>query len=226
MKFRLFNSVSCRSQGTGSRIRVQSNGLPPFCFSSLSPSPVTSNLDWEVDFNADVSRVAGPRATTNAELSRLLCDRQQFTTPPTYANYSSIQEPASWSTMVGVSLSGQLIGSALSSTNFTLNTSVYFADALFPPSSCSACASDILDSVFQSIGADGSLAARMMSKAMTGTAGVGAQLGLCSSTAGCSTDIRTYASYYTLNRFAGLNSNFLPGTDSRWNRSQLPRNTL
>ncbi|CAF1093978.1 unnamed protein product [Adineta ricciae] len=94
--------------GSTVRIRVQSNGLPRRC--SLVPLTVRiveMNIDFEVNFNPDVSvNVPVQSPTTVADLSKLLCNITNHASVPAISNFVKSQNASMMDTVAGVAVDG------------------------------------------------------------------------------------------------------------------------
>ncbi|UJR07703.1 hypothetical protein I4U23_011988 [Adineta vaga] len=99
--------VTCIN-GSTVRIRIQSNGLPRRC--SLVPltAPITElNIDFEVNFNPDVSVNSPNKAPANAgELSKLLCNISNHADVPTASSFVMYQSSMAMSVIAGVAIDG------------------------------------------------------------------------------------------------------------------------
>ena len=117
-------SVVCRNASGVIKMRVQSNGLPPRCASVPMGSFSELNVDFEVNFNPDVSiNSLNQNLTTQSALSQLVCTLTNQANVPTasgYVNYGSTD----LSTTAGVSVDGVLIFNVDSANNI---------DPFYPP---------------------------------------------------------------------------------------------
>lgn len=94
--------------GSTVRIRVQSNGLPRRC--SLIPPMVRIaelNIDFEVDFNPDVSVNAPVQSpTTVGDISKLLCNITNHASVPATSNFVQKSNLLAMAVIAGVAVDG------------------------------------------------------------------------------------------------------------------------
>ena len=121
------------------RIRVQSNGLPRRC--SLVPPTaqiVELNIDFEVNFNPDVS-VNSPIQSplTAAAVSSLICDLTTHSNVPSASNYVQSQLSTPLPTTAGVGIDGLSIFNA----NSLNQVDPFYPAGGFPPEGVDQCLS-------------------------------------------------------------------------------------
>ncbi|UJR07632.1 hypothetical protein I4U23_011920 [Adineta vaga] len=100
-------AVTCIN-GSTVRIRIQSNGLPRRCsLVPLTAAIMGLNIDFEVNFNPDVSVNSPNKAPANAgELSKLLCNISNHADVPTASNFVMHQRSMAMSVIAGVAIDG------------------------------------------------------------------------------------------------------------------------
>ncbi len=117
-------SAVCRTVGGVVKIRIQTNGLPPRCASVPMGTFAELNIDFEVNFNPDVSiNSLNKNLTTVSSLSQTICTLTYSNTVPSasgFVNYGG----TGLSTVTGVSVDGVALYSSDSADN---------VDPFFPP---------------------------------------------------------------------------------------------
>ncbi|CAF1361174.1 unnamed protein product, partial [Didymodactylos carnosus] len=98
--------VTCYTSGSTVKIRVQSNGLPLFCPSIPSGTFSELNVDYEVNFNPDVS-VSSPNVNvaTRSALSSIVCDINSQSSAPSASAYVQ-HGSTNLGTVAGTSIDG------------------------------------------------------------------------------------------------------------------------
>jgi hypothetical protein len=119
-------AVTCFLNGTTVRIRLQSNGLPPFC-PDLSGIYIfrEQNIDFEVNYNPDVS-VNAPRlnVTTLSDLNTAVCNFRNVASAPDNSQLLVYSSPTTVNAVAGISLDGVAI---YNGDNY------YYQDTFYPP---------------------------------------------------------------------------------------------
>jgi hypothetical protein len=123
-------SAVCRNASGVIKIRIQTNGLPPRCASVPQGSFVELNVDFEVNFNPDVSSLTSLNQNLNSisSISQFMCTLTFPQTVPSasgFVNYGA----TGIDTATGVSVDGVMIYSPDSLNN---------VDPFYPPPSVSA----------------------------------------------------------------------------------------
>ncbi|CAF1478491.1 unnamed protein product [Adineta steineri] len=117
-------SAVCRNASGVIKIRIQTNGLPPRCASVPMGSFAELNVDFEVNFNPDVSiNSLNSNLNTVSSLSQTLCTLTSASTAPSasgFVNYGT----TGLTTATGVSVDGVMIFTPDSTNNI---------DPFFPP---------------------------------------------------------------------------------------------
>lgn len=117
-------SVVCRNASGIIKIRIQTNGLPPRCASVPSGSFNELNVDFEVNFNPDVSINSLNRNFSSvSSLSQTICTLTSSSTVPSASGYVNLGTML-LDTVTGVSVDGVLIFSPDSAQNI---------DPFYPP---------------------------------------------------------------------------------------------
>jgi hypothetical protein len=117
-------SAVCRDASGTIKIRIQTNGLPPRCASVPMGTFVQLNVDFEVNFNPDVSiNSLNQNLNTVSSLSQTICTLTSPSTVPSasgFVNYGT----TGIDTATGVSVDGVMIFSPDSANN---------VDPFYPP---------------------------------------------------------------------------------------------
>jgi hypothetical protein len=104
-------AVTCSQSSTTVRIRIQSNGLPPFC-PNLDGVYIfrEQNIDFAVNFNPDVS-VTSPRINimSLSDLYTAVCNFRNIATAPDNSQLVLYSSPTTVNSVAGVSLDGVAI---------------------------------------------------------------------------------------------------------------------
>ncbi|CAF1131715.1 unnamed protein product [Adineta steineri] len=117
-------SAVCRNASGVIKIRIQTNGLPPRCANVPSGSFVELNVDFEVNFNPDVSiNSLNSNLSTMALLSQTLCTLTSAVTVPSASGFVNYGKTP-LDTATGVSVDGVMIFTPDSANNI---------DPFFPP---------------------------------------------------------------------------------------------
>ncbi|CAF1279025.1 unnamed protein product [Didymodactylos carnosus] len=102
-------SAVCRSVSGVTKIRIQTNGLPPRCASVPMGTFSELNVDFEVNFNPAVSiNSLNQNLTTRSALSTLVCNLINQATPPSTSGYVQYGM-TTLTTAAGVALDGVMI---------------------------------------------------------------------------------------------------------------------
>ena len=109
-------SAVCRSASGVIKIRIQTNNLPPRC-AAVPFGPFTElNIDFEVNFNPDVSiNSLNSNLSTVSSLSQALCILTSVSSVPSASGF--VNYGTSLNTATGVSVDGVVIFSADSANN-------------------------------------------------------------------------------------------------------------
>ena len=182
-------SAVCRSLGGVTKIRIQTNGLPPRCASVPMGTFSELNVDFEVNFNPDVSiNSLNQNLSTQSALSQTVCtltNQQNVPSASGYMNYGA----TGLSTAAGVSIDGVMIFNVDSANNI---------DPFYPPAGSTA---EMVDSCLahcQNVGIyHYHIASGCAVNPPTGN------ISSCAGTSACSSNISSYslsgfASYQTL----------------------------
>ena len=124
--------VTCINGSSGVvRIRVQSNGLPRRCFEVPMTVAVSErNVDFEVNFNPDVSVNSPNQAPTSATaLSSLACNISNQATVPAASAYAESSGSTRLNALAGVAVDG---------VNILNVNSINQVDPFYPPAGFSA----------------------------------------------------------------------------------------
>ena len=117
-------SVVCRNASGTIKIRIQTNGLPPRCANVPQGTFLELNVDFEVNFNPDVSiNSLNKNLSTLSSLSQTICTLSYSSTVPSasgFVNYGT----TNLATVTGVSVDGVVMFSADSADN---------VDPFYPP---------------------------------------------------------------------------------------------
>ena len=182
-------SAVCRIASGVTKIRIQTNGLPPRCASVPMGTFSELNADFEVNYNPDVSvNSLNQNLSTVSALSTLVCNLNNQASVPSasgYVNYGT----TGLSTAAGVSIDGVLIFNVDSANNI---------DPFFPPAGGTA---EMVDSCLAHCQNTGIYHYHIASScALNPPTG---NITSCAQTSACSSNIATYSlfgfsSYQTL----------------------------
>uniref|UniRef100_A0A7S1G3J0 YHYH domain-containing protein n=1 Tax=Bicosoecida sp. CB-2014 TaxID=1486930 RepID=A0A7S1G3J0_9STRA len=176
--------VTCRDDAGTVRVRVQSNGLPDHCFGSPHQAPAPLDIDYEVEFDADVDDPAHA-PTTGAEIDALLCDLQRTADANVPASLGFTKLGATdLTTTVGVALNGVPMLNGLSADG---------VDPFYPPAAfggASGFAAEAVDQCVAHPTAQGAYHAHMMSPCLFDGGVDGTKP--CTPAAGCA-DVKSHA---------------------------------
>ncbi|CAF1335310.1 unnamed protein product [Adineta steineri] len=118
-------SAVCRNASGVIKIRIQTNGLPPRCAAVPSSTFAELNVDFEVNFNPDVSiNSLNSNLNTVGSLSQTICTLTSMSSVPSasgYVNYGT----TGLDTATGVAVDGVMMFTSDSANNY---------DPFFPPS--------------------------------------------------------------------------------------------